>query len=200
MSTQTATSFWQAQEAYPFPFTKRRRIHELNYLVPRILERAPDSVLDLGCGDGSLLEILLRITEVEKFYGFDIAENLLKKIDDRVHTAVYQMDDPGPLPQVDATIIGSSIQYIFDDNAVERLLREVTSDIVWIRSSCTLESEDEPLERNGYASLYRTVPNTHALISRVFTVSAVDRVYPDAIESPYGTKQFYFQAHRREGQ
>lgn len=200
MSTQTASAYWQAQEVYPFPFTKKRRLHELNYLVPRILERDPRSLLDLGCGDGSLLEILLRITDVEKFYGFDIAETLLEKIDDRVETAVYYMDQPTPLPQVDVTIIGSSIQYIFDDDAVERLLREVTSDVVWIRSSCTLQAQDESIERDGYASLYRTVPNTFALISRVFKVSAVDRVYPDAIESPFGTKQFYFEAHRIAGQ
>lgn len=199
MSTQAATAFWQAQEVYPFPFTKRRRLHELNYLVPRIHEQAPKSILDLGCGDGSLLEVLLRLTEVEKFYGYDIAQSLLTGIDDRVETAIYQLDQPGPLPQVDATIIASAIQYIFDDDTIERLLREITSDILWLRTSCTLQSEDETVQRDGYVSLYRTLPNTHALISRVFTVTAVDRVYPDAIESPFGTKQFYFEARRRVG-
>ena len=46
-------------------------------------------------------------------------------------------------------------------------------------------------------SYYRTVPKTHALLSSTFEVTAVDRVYPDELESSFGTKQFYFEARRR---
>ena len=47
MTTETATNFWQSQSAYPFPFTRRRRIHELNYLLPRLERLAGTSLLDL---------------------------------------------------------------------------------------------------------------------------------------------------------
>jgi hypothetical protein len=38
---------------------------------------------------------------------------------------------------------------------------------------------------------------THALLSRRYEVSAVDRIYPDELESAFGTKQFYFELRRR---
>ena len=67
MTTDTDKSFWQAQEQYPFAFTRRRRIHELNYLVPRLDRAGGRSLLDLGCGDGSLLECLLRLSSKATF-------------------------------------------------------------------------------------------------------------------------------------
>lgn len=197
MTTDTAIEYWKSQKDYPFQFTKMRRIHELNYLVGRLNKIEGKRLLDLGCGDGSLLECLIRLTDFEEFHGYDVASDLLKNIDPRVQTEVYDMNDPGPLPEVDATIIAGVIQYLFDEAAVEKVLSLVRSPVVWIRSTCTLKPEDEPVVRDGYASKYRTIPNTLALISRHFSVAAVDRVYPDEIESPFGTKQFYFEARRR---
>ncbi len=44
------------------------------YLVPRLEKtQGRKRLLDLGCGDGSLLECLLRITDFEQLYGYDIA-------------------------------------------------------------------------------------------------------------------------------
>lgn len=197
MTTEVATRYWKSQTRYPFAFTRRRRIHELNYLVPRLARTQGKSLLDLGCGDGSLLECLLRLTDFEQFYGFDVAAGLLREIDPRVHTQVFDITNPGPLPAVDAVIIAGVIQYVFDDQAVSRLLERVDAPVVWIRSTCTLQEQRETVNRDGYASCYRTVPETHALIARHFQVSAVDRIYPDDIESAHGTKQFYFEARRR---
>ena len=197
MSSEEAKQYWKDQVEYPFPFTKRRRIHELNYLVPRLHKIEGGRLLDLGCGDGSLLECLIRLTDFEEFHGYDIAEDLLARIDPSVKTRVYDLTDPAPLPEVDATIVAGVIQYVFDDEAVERVLALIRSPIVFIRSTCTLEPKDESVSRDGYASLYRTLPHTHEVISRVFDVSAVDRVYPDEIESKFGTKQFYFEGRRR---
>lgn len=197
MTTDTAIEYWKSQKDYPFQFTKLRRIHELNYLVGRLHKIEGKRLLDLGCGDGSLLECLLRLTDFEEYHGYDVAADLLKSIDPRVQTQVYDMNDPGPLPEVDATIIAGVIQYLFDEAAVDNVLSLLRSPVVWIRSTCTLKAEDEPVVREGYASKYRTIPNTLALISKHFEVTAVDRVYPDEIESPFGTKQFYFEARRR---
>lgn len=198
MTTDTAKTFWQNQEQYPFSFTRRRRLYELNYLIPRLEKTGGKSLLDLGCGDGSLLECLLRMSEFEEFYGYDVSPGLLKGIDQRIKTAVFDITKPDNLPVVDATIIAGVIQYVFDDRVIEYLLSLITSPIVWIRSTCTLKDSVENVVNNGYASCYRTLPHTHSLISKHFEVTAVDRVYPDELESAFGTKQFYFEARRRQ--
>lgn len=197
MTTDAARSYWQGQTQYPFPFTKRRRIFELNYLLPRLEKVEGRRLLDLGCGDGSLVECLLRLTDFEEYYGYDVAADLLKGIDPRVKTSVYDLAQPGPLPSVDVTILAGVIQYLFDDDAVSAVLSRITSGLLLVRSTCTLEEKDESVVRDGYASFYRTLPHTHELLSQHFRVVSVDRIYPDEIESPFGTKQFYFEARRR---
>lgn len=197
MTTQTATTYWQSQAKYPFPFTRRRRIHELNYLVPRLERAGARRLLDLGCGDGSLLECLLRLTDITEFHGYDVAADLMRGIDPRVHTAVYDISHPRDLPIVDATIVAGVIQYIFDDGIVADLFARITSPIVWVRSTCSLKADSEHVVRDGYASYYRTLPQTHGLLARHFEVVAVDRAYPDELESAFGTKQFYFELRRR---
>lgn len=196
MSTHAASEFWRSQAEYPFPFTRRRRLFELNYLVPRLMRHGGKSLLDLGCGDGSLLECLLRLTDYEEFYGFDLSPDLLRGVDPRVKTATFDITRPGDLPQVDATIVAGVIQYVFEDDVVHDLLRRITSPVLWVRSTCSLKPEGERVSRTDYASFYRSVPHTFELLARHFVVTSVDRIYPDEIESPHGTKQFYFEAQR----
>ena len=197
MSTDVATKFWKRQAAYPFPFTRQRRIHELNYLVPRLQKLGGKRLLDLGCGDGALLECLVHLLDYDQYFGLDVAEGLLKGISPRIMTAAYDLSAPTALPDVDVTILAGAIQYVFDDSAMARALEYVTSPRLYVRSTCTLLPDDEEVLNDGYASRYRTVPHTFELLSRRFVIAAIDRVYPDEIESKYGTKQFYFECVRR---
>jgi SAM-dependent methyltransferase len=196
MTTETATNFWQSQSAYPFPFTRKRRIHELNYLLPRLERIGGTSLLDLGCGDGSLLECILRLSDFTELHGCDVAIDLMRAIDPRIRTFEFDISKPCELPKVDATIVAGVIQYVFDDDVVAGMLERITSPVVWVRSTCSLDAQGEKVVRDGYASFYRTLPATHALISRHFKITAVDRIYPDELESKFGTRQFYFEARR----
>ena len=99
MTTRAATEYWKGQKSYPLPFTKRRRIHELN---------------------------------------------------------TYRLDPINLHPPGRGR-----------------------------------ESQSRRLR------LYRTITRTHDLIARNFCVTAVDRVYPDELEFPFDTKQFYFEGRRR---
>lgn len=196
MTTQTASAFWKSQTEYPFGFTRKRRIHELNYLVPRLAKVPGKRLLDLGCGDGSLLECLLRLTDFEEFHGYDIAADLLSDMDPRIRTAVFDIAKPGPLPEVDAAIVAGVIQYVFDDAIIDDLFARLSAPVIWVRSTCTLQPRAERIVKEGYASNYRTLPETLQLLSRHYQITAVDRVYPDELESAFGTKQFYFEARR----
>ena len=82
----------------------------------------------------------MRLTDYTEFYGYDISEPLLRGIDPRVQTKVYDITNPEPLPEVDATILGGVIQYVFDDDKVQAVLSRVTSRIAWIRSTATSTS------------------------------------------------------------
>lgn len=197
MSTRDAKNFWKNQETYPFDFIRRRRIFELNYLVPKIHKSGGSSLLDIGCGDGALLECLLRTTDLVDLYGYDIAPRLLEGIDSRIETAVFDLTSPSELPKVDMTVVAGAIQYVFDDEVVEELFSRITSPVLWVRSTCTLQDRREEVSSDDYASCYRTLTETHDLLSKSFLITSVDRVYPDELESAFGTKQFYFEAKRR---
>jgi SAM-dependent methyltransferase len=198
VTTETATAFWKAQTRYPFAFTRKRRLHELNYLVPRLQKTGGKRLLDIGCGDGSLLECLLRTTDFDEFYGYDIAVELMHGINPKIRTAAFDIANPGPLPDVDVTIVASVIQYVFEDAHVDALFASLTAPVVWVRSTCTVKPQAERVVRDGYAAHYRTLPDVHALLSRHFEIAAVDRAYPDELESAFGTRQYYFEARQRQ--
>lgn len=198
----TAKKFWRTRKQYPnYPFVKERRLEEINYLVPKIKDK--ESVIDIGCAEGELLHCLMHLTNIKKFYGYDIASHLLKKVHPSVATKVYDCDKPTKLPKTDVAILGAVLPYLFDDEAVLRMLSVINSDLVFIRMMCTLEDQDQifnaysPNLKGDYAVRYMTLGHTLELIKKFFIVEDVRRIYPDKIESRYGTKQFYFQCKRK---
>lgn len=195
-----AKKFWEESRDYPeYGNIEKRRLFELNYLVPKL---KGESILDLGCGDGSLLNCLIHLTNFKKFFGYDLSANLLKKVNPIVETKVYDCYNPQPLPPTDVTIMTGLLIYLFEDEVVENILSLVKSPTIFIRTTCTLGKEDELINnfsqqlQKEYAAFYRTLPHTMELISRFFKIESVDRIYPDEIESKFGTKQFYIKATR----
>ena len=66
MSKTVAKEFWTTQTEYPeYGTIKQRRLHELQYIVPKL---SGNKLLDLGCGDGALLNCLVELTNFEEKY------------------------------------------------------------------------------------------------------------------------------------
>jgi SAM-dependent methyltransferase len=190
-------TFWKKQKKYPnYGNTKERRLYELNYLVPRL--KNVKSLLDLGCGDGALVNCLIELTNIKKFYAYDISKNLLKNVSDKAIKKEYDIYSFEKLPKTDVTIMTSVFLYIFEDEALQKLLQSINSRVLYIRDPLTLKKERENIEtyskklKSDYSACYRTIPEFLNLLENWKVVEQI-RIYPDSIESEFGTKQFYFK-------
>jgi trans-aconitate methyltransferase len=192
---EIAKQFWQNQEVYPeYGTIKQRRLYELNYLVPKVFNK--NSLLDLGCGDGSLIKCLKELTNIKLFYGYDFSINLLKDIP--AITKYYDCYDPKELPETDVTVFSGVIPFIFKDEIIHSNLELIKSDLVYIKAPCSMENQSifvndysEKLQ-SKYSSLYRTVPEMINIIKKHFKIIEINKIYPDEIESEFGTKQIAF--------
>lgn len=202
MSKDTAKEFWEQSVDYPpYKFIKERRLFEVNYLVPRL--KGVKSLLDLGCGDGDLIKCLAPLTHIEKFYGYDLSANLLKHLERIAETKVYDCYSGEPLPQTDVTLMTGLTIYLFEDEAIDKLMSLVQSPVVYVRSTCTLKDEDELIDTyskelgRNYSARYTTLEHLLKVIGKRFTIEDVSRIYPDDIESAFGSKQFYIKGVKR---
>lgn len=206
----TATKFWKSREEYPsYPNLAERRLIDIGYIISKV--SSEKSVLDLGCGDGSILLCLREFTFIKIFYGCDINSELLRKLADRwgwntntdVLTINEDLTNLGELPVVDITLSLGSFPYIFDINDLKNILKAITSNVLIVRVPCTLKDKDEFINKfskdlgDYYAAVYRTVSSYEKLFSKYFTVKEIIRAYPDEIESKYGTKHFFFYMKKK---
>jgi cyclopropane fatty-acyl-phospholipid synthase-like methyltransferase len=198
MSKSVAKEFWTAQKSYPeYGTIKQRRLHELQYLVPRL---SGDSLLDLGCGDGALLNCLVELTDFNQYHGYDFATHLIKNLNNKVQTRNFNVyeDNLNTLPAVDNIICAGMLPFIFEDEVIEKIYASLNTKKLFLRTPCTLKNEDEYVNvysdklKSNYSSKYRTVSNVLKTLEKHFIVESIDRVYPDEIESEFDTKQFYF--------
>jgi len=195
MGKDTARKFWVNQEQYPnYGTIKDRRLHELNYLIPKIKDKG--SLLDLGCGDGALIKCLKELTNIETFYAFDIAEKMMVNIP--AITGYYDCYNPVDLPKTDVTVFSGVIPFLFDEDIIHDNLSRIQSDLIYIKSPCSMETQDilvdtfsEQLNSN-YSSIYRTIPTMFRIIEKHFKIIEVNKIYPEEIESDFGTKQISF--------
>lgn len=198
MLRETAKNFWTKHNEYPdFGNIKKRRLFELNYLLPKLTD--VNTLLDLGCGDGALLNCIMYLKDFSKLYGYDFSEGLLANVHSSIETKVFDCYNfnKEDLPHVDGVICGGLVQYIFHDDVVIKLLSSLNTKMIYLRSSCTLDDRPHIVNtfsenlNSTYSSIYRPLPDLMKLVSEFFTIECVDRIYPDDIESAHGTKQFY---------
>lgn len=194
-----ANNFWKNCSKYPeyAADIKLRRFYELKYLIPKL---SGDSILDLGCGDGALLNCLIFLTNFKRYYGYDLSANLLENLNPMIERSVYDCYDPVTLPKVDVTIFAGVLPYLFEDDIVIKLFSAMRTNTLFLRTTCTLKQESEFINKfseelkENYSAIYRPLSQVLNLIQSKFKIESVDRVYPNNIESKFGTKQFYIKA------
>ena len=191
---EKAKQFWKNQTKYPeYGTIKQRRLHELNYLVPKL--KGVSSLMDLGCGDGALIKCLRELTDIKTYFGYDIATSLMEDIPAITHD--YDCTDPEDLPPTDFTVFAGVIPFLFEDEQVHAVLEKIKSPQIYIKAPCSMDKPtkvdtfSEKLQ-SDYASYYRTIPQMIEIISQHFEITDVSRAYPDDIESEFGTKQIIF--------
>jgi len=203
MSKSVAKEFWTTQTEYPeYGTIKQRRLHELQYLVPRL---KGETLLDLGGGDGALLNCLIELTDFNEYHGYDFAVHLIKNLHSKIQARNFNVyeDDLSTLPKVDNIICAGMMPFIFEDEIVEKIYASLNTKKLFLRAPCTLKSEDEYVNvyseklKSNYSSKYRTVTNMIKSLEKHFVIESIDRVYPDSIESEFDTKQFYFCARSK---
>jgi hypothetical protein len=82
------------------------------------------------------------------------------------------------------------------------LVEKLRTKKLFLRAPCTLKEEDElvdtfskELEQN-YTAIYRTRENLEKLVSKYFKILDIINIYPDEIESKFGTIQYYFRCEK----
>ena len=73
----------------PGPKTERISLHDqrLQQVAQEICQLSPKRVLDLGCGEGKLLRLLLRQHKIEYILGMDVSHQALARAAARLHLA-----------------------------------------------------------------------------------------------------------------
>jgi len=197
----TIKKFWTERLTYPnYPNTPQRRFIDTEFILDRVAQSK--SLLDLGCGEGSVILALREFTNIIDFYGYDMSPGLLDILKRKwgdwpgLHIEKSNIININ-YPKTDVTISLGSFPYVMDDD-LESILKAINSDLFIVRSPCTSKKEDEIINKyseelkENYAAIYRTVHNYIGIFSKYFVVDVVKRVYPDNLEGKYGTKHFWF--------
>jgi len=207
LNYSTAETFWRSRTEYPnYPNTKQRRLIDANFIVKEVSDCK--SVFDAGCGDGSILISLREFTNIDTFYGYDISSALLDNLLNRwgsccsLTTKIVNLSDFKDFPQTDVTLSLGMFPYIFNDEDLETLILNFKSNLLIVRAPCSVGSEREVINKFSedlgahYSAVYRTELEYRNILAKNFEVCGVERAYPDAIESKFGTKHFFFMCRR----
>ena len=87
---------------------KKERLHDqrLNAVTEKLKMSGAKSVIDLGCGDGKLIRLLLKEKQFEKIAGMDVSYSELTKCKERLH-----WEDMPPKQKEKLSLFQSSLMY-----------------------------------------------------------------------------------------
>ena len=214
---EVSNSFWANQGAsYPnYGTTKKRRLHEINYLMSQFSALNLDSVrvlVDVGCGTGSTVTILQELTDIEHYFCYDISMGMMSIIDTRsvrgaqVTTSeldISSLDPDFEFPDADIVLCFGLFQCLSDE-AVRTVLSRLRGKRLFVRDACYLPHQgrqdintfSEQL-RAKYSCRYRTLLEYISLCtSSDWQLKDVRRAFPDEIESAFDTKQWFLHLER----
>lgn len=201
---QTARQFWSSRREYPcYGNIKQRRYHEILYVINKTGFSPVDTLVDVGCGDGSFVKCLDCLLQISKIYCYDYSTSLMENISDtKIIKSFFDCNDVsmfGCLPSCQILMFGGVINFMFEDQLVVDLLRHFKAQHIFIRSPCTMRDSNHQIDtfseqlKQDYSCIYRTVKNTEELIvSSGLRIIDQSRIYPDDIESQFDTRQYMF--------
>ncbi len=204
----TAEKFWKTRKKYP-PVTcnYQRRYLDLGMILNHI--NGVNSVLDLGCGEGQVLLMLRELTNINKYYAYDLSQifisNLIKRWGycSKLKAHTVNFTTTVDFPKTDMCICMGVMLYVLDDNDLKHMLSNIKSKKFICRVPCNLGVDRIEIDKfskdygDNYAAVYRTIPEYISILSEYFNIKSIDRCYPDEIESKYGSKQFFFVCERK---
>lgn len=203
-NNDVAAGFWKSVDTYPaYEHIKHRRYFEVSYVLQKIGFAPLDSLVDVGCGDGGFVKCIDCLLDIKDIYCYDYSMSLMKNIaDQRYHKSYFDCNDPQTLnllPTCDLLMFGGVVNFIFTDQQVINLMNRFDAKHIFIRTPCTRKDSDEVINTYSdklnadYASIYRTVKNIIRLIEAAgLKILEFRRIYPDDIESSFGTRQWMF--------
>ncbi len=103
--------------------------HTIRTIAKAVCELDVTSVIDVGCGNGAVLEALQAIQQIEEVYGVDLSSAAIEVAQSRVKGTFHVMDflTEGIDRKFDLVISSQVIEHIEDDNAFIERLRAITS-------------------------------------------------------------------------
>jgi hypothetical protein len=101
-----------------------------------------------------------------------------------------------PYPVAELAVAAGVLPYAFDDAMVSQFVKNLRSEKVYIRLPCSVGAERATASGHSaalgreYAARYHAVEDILVPLRERYDIERIDRVYPDDIESEFGTKQF----------
>ena len=199
-------TFWKSREVYPpVIHNYQRRYIDLGMVLK--YTDGVSSISDLGCGEGQLILMLRELTNISKFYAYDLSINFIGNLLKRwgaapgLATSVANFIE-SPKEKTDLSVCMGAILYVLKDEDLRTMLSTIDSEVFLCRIPCNLENRVEIDKfseefNSNYAAVYRTVSEYITILSEFFSIESVDRCYPDEIESVYGTKHYFFICKNR---
>lgn len=199
---KVAKAFWKNLKSYPEFGSKQRRLYEMMYLVPAL--ESCDKLIDVGCGDATQLHLLSIFTDIESYVGLDISEHLIAGVASKypfITTHLYDIGKSQLKLEGNVALYSGCLQYVFDETAIQKSFIDINTKAIIVRATCS-ESHLEINKYSGdlnanYSCIYRTVDEMKEILSKQFEIIDIQRVYPNELESKYGTKQYWFKGIRK---